>query len=169
MKTVKQRIIFVVIFAAFYSCSSPKYIHNKESFNRQKELQTCRGKNIAREISLGLFSACTAATLDMDFGYYPANQKFKKLKLINLTTDTMYINMLTDIFWDTDNYCDFLDIRIPPQKSTKILVPVDVNYNTYFSTTPQPNDDELLHIFTGDLKQLGLKPGMTNFSTTGNK
>jgi len=164
-----NRFLFVIFTAfIFTACSSPKYIYNESSYNRQKELQTCRGKNIAKEISLGLFSACTAATLDMEFSYYPSEQQFKKLKLINSTTDTMYINMLTDVFWDTKNYCDFMDIRIPPKKSTKILVPVDVNYNIYFSITPQNDDDELLHIFTSDLKQLSLYPEMTRFLEAGN-
>ena len=168
--TMANRLLFI-IFTVFIlsACSSPKYIYNQESYNRQKELQTCRGKNIAKEISLGLFSACTAATLDMEFSYYPSEQQFKKLKLINSTTDTMYVNMLTDVFWDTKNYCDFMDIRIPPERSTKILVPVDVNYNIYFSITPQNDDDELLHIFTSDLGQLSLYPGMTRFLEAKNR
>jgi hypothetical protein len=153
----------ILTISILCACSSPKYIYNKSSYNRQKELIACRGKNIAKDISLGLFSACTAAALDVDFGYYPAEQQFRKLKLINSTTDTMYVNMLTDVFWDTNNYCDFTDIRIPPKKSTKILVPLGTNYNIYFSTTPQKDDDELLHIFTSDLKRISLSPQMTHF------
>jgi len=156
-------LIIIIALLVLGACSSPKYIHNKQSNKRQKELQACRSKNIVKDITLCLFSACTLAALDFDINYYPADQQFKKLKLINSTTDTMYVNMLTDVFWDKNNYCDFMDIRIPPKRSTKILVPVDVNYNVYFSNTPENNDDELMHIFTSNIKRISLYPEMTRF------
>ena len=69
--------------------------------------------------------------------------------------------MLTDAIWDKNDYCDFMDIRIPPQKNCKILVPVATNYNLYFSNTPQNDDDEMLSIFTSDVKNISLYSGLT--------
>lgn len=145
----------------FYSCSTPKYFHDESSYKRQKELQSSRTSNVASEIVIGILSTITASAFDTGVEYYPANQEFKKLKLINPTTDTMYINMLTDIFWDDNNYCDFMDIRIPPKMDCKVLVPVEAEYNLYFSTTPESDDDEMFTINTSDLKKIALTPGIT--------
>lgn len=161
---MKPRFIFLfTIIAVFlYSCSTPKYFHDKSSFERQKELKTSRSQNITSEIAMGIYSIFASAALDLNVEYYPSEQEFKKLNLINPTTDTMYINMLTDIYWDENNYCDFMDIRIPPKTECKVLVPVNANYNLYFSSTPQDDDDEMLKIFTSDLKRVSLYPGITN-------
>jgi hypothetical protein len=69
--------------------------------------------------------------------------------------------MLTDFFWDEDNYCDFMDIRIPPKEKCKLLLPVDANYNVYFSATPEKDDDEHIEINTNDFKRISLYPGLT--------
>lgn len=85
---------------------------------------------------------------------------------MNPTKDTMYINMLTDVTWDKNDYCDFMDIRIPPKTNCKVLVPVDANYNLYFSNTPEDDDDEMLEIFTSDINKLSLYPGITLVNDT---
>lgn len=151
--------IFILIFL-FCSCSSPKYFHDESSFKRQKELQSSRSANVASEIAMGVLSIFSATALDTDLEWYPSEQEFKKLNLINPTSDTMYINMLTDVFWDKNNYCDFMDIRIPPKMECKVLVPVQAKYNLYFSTTPESDDDEMFQIFTSDLNKIALKPGI---------
>ncbi len=115
-----------------------------------------------------MLSVFSSSALDTEIEWHPSEQEFKKLKLINPTADTMYINMLTDIFWDKNDYCDFMDIRIPPKTECKIFVPVNANYNLYFSNTPQTDDDEMLEIFTTDLKRISLYPGITIIQDTAN-
>ncbi len=143
------------------SCSSPKYFHDESSLKRQKELHSSRSTNVAVGILSGILSTATAVAFDTNVQYYPADQEFKKIKLINPTIDTMYVNMLTDVFWDENNYCDFMDIRIPPKMTCKVLVPVLANYNLYFSTTPESDDDEMFQFFTSELKKIKLEPGIT--------
>jgi hypothetical protein len=65
------------------------------------------------------------------------------------------------ILWGKDDFCDFFDIRIPPQKNCKELMPVNTNYNLYFSNTPEESDDEMLEIFTGKIKSVTLFPELT--------
>ena len=74
--------------------------------------------------------------------------------------------MLTDLEWDENNFCDFMDIRIPPGKKCKLLVPEGAFYNIYFSTTPRSDDDEFFEVFTGDIRKVVLKPGMTVVNET---
>lgn len=125
------------------------------------ELKKHRSGNVFADIGLTIASIFVSTAINFNLGLYPEGQDFKKLKLINPTADTIYINMLTDVYWDKENYCDFMDIRIPPDEKCKALVPVDANYNLYFSHTPESDDDEMLQIKTSNIKKISLYPGLT--------
>jgi hypothetical protein len=114
----------------------------------------------------GIGSVCASVILETEIGYYPDEQQFKKLNLVNATNDTMYINMLTDVIWDKTDYCDFMDIRIPPNLNCKVMVPVETLYNVYFSTTPENDDDEMLQIYTSDLNKIKLSAELIGISDT---
>lgn len=155
------KTIFIVLIIILQGCASPKHIYHKPSYERQKELKNSRGANVFIDIMAGIGSVCVGAMLDTEVDYVPTDQQFKKLKLINPTTDTMYINMLTDLVWDNEDYCDFMDIRIPPKQKCKVMVPMHAAYHLYFSNTPQSDDDEMIEIFTTDVKRFSLYPGIT--------
>ena len=158
----KTKIItFCIAVIVLFSCSSSEHFHDPVSRNRQMELKKHRSGNVFADIGLTITSIFISSAINVDVGFYPEGQDFKKLKLANPTTDTIYVNMLTDVYWDEENYCDFMDIRIPPNEKCKILVPVDANYNLYFSTTPESDDDEMLQINTDDIKRISLYPGLT--------
>lgn len=145
-----------------YSCATPQYIFNAESLHRQKELRKSRSGHVFADIGLSFLSLVSLAALDTDLDLFPSGKEFKTLKLINPTADTIYINMLTDLVWDKTDYCDFMDIRIPPKKKCKVLVPLDAVYNLYYSNTPESEDDELLEIFTSNIKKVEFNPGLPN-------
>lgn len=155
------KIVFIILILILQGCASPKHIYHKTSYERQKELKNNRGANVFVEILSGVGSVFVGAMLDTEVGYVPSDQEFKKLKLINPTNDTLYINMLTDLVWDNEDYCDFMDIRIPPNQKCKVMVPMHAAYNLYFSNTPQSDDDEMIEIFTTDVKKFSLYPGLT--------
>nr|WP_319512415.1 hypothetical protein [uncultured Draconibacterium sp.] len=157
MKKNLPFVLFISALLLFQGCASPKYIYDKSSFKRQKELRNTHGGNVVGEIMLVM----VGAMIDPEMEYIPSDQNFKKLKLINPTNDTLYVNMLTDLVWDNEDYCDFMDIRIPPKLSCKVMVPMHAAYNLYFSNTPQSDDDEMIEIFTTDVKRFSLYPGMT--------
>lgn len=158
----KTQVISAVIITAFFiSCSFPKYFHNSESRDRQMDLKKHRSGNVFADIGLTITSIFISSAVNVDLDMYPSGQDFKKLKIINPTSDTLYVNMLTDVYWDENNYCDFMDIRIPPNEKCKVLVPVDANYNLYFSNTPESDDDEMLEINTNEIRKISLYPGLT--------
>ena len=155
-----MKIIYTIIFIlTLTACNSTKYIHHNLSKERQTELKKMRSKNTFSHIGMAIGSMVLSSALEIEMDLIP-NHEFKKLKLLNSSKDTMYVNMLTDVYWDEDNYCDFYDIRIPPNKKCKIYVPVDANYNLYFSNTSIDTDDEMLEINTNDLKKIFLYPGI---------
>ena len=161
MKRQLTYIFLLGVAFTVFSCSSPKYIYDSSSLNRQKELHDKRSANVFGDILMGSISVVSSVVLATEVEWQLTEQQFKKLSLINPTNDTIYVNMLTDIFWDKENYCDFMDIRIPPHKNCKVLVPVNANYNLYFSNTPEEGDDEMLEIFTGKINSVSLYPGLT--------
>lgn len=160
-RKLKSISFFLSVSLFFCSCSSQQYFFDASSRERQKELRKSRSGNVFTDVGLMLASMFVMATLEVDAGIFPEGQEFKKLKLINPTTDTIYVNMLTDVYWDYEDFCDFMDIRIPPNEKCPILVPVNANYNVYFSNTPDEEDDEMLQINTDDFKRLSLYPGLT--------
>lgn len=164
MKPLLKYGFFATIILLFCSCSAPKYIHDSSSFNRQKEIKNTRSAKVLGDILIGSGTIVASAFLGEEIEWQPTQQNFKKLCLTNPTSDTIYINMLTDIYWDKDDYCDFMNIRIPPKQSCRMLVPVNASYNIYFSNTPQTDDDELLEINTSEKKRISLQPGMTLIS-----
>ncbi len=159
----KHTIYFIpaLILLLMQACTTPKYIHDESSLLRQQELRSCRSDNVFCDVMTGVGAVFLGAMLDADVDFYPSEQQFKKINLINTVGDTMYVNLLTDVYWDENNYCDFMDIRIPPKMRCKVMVPIDANYNLYFSTTPESNDDEMIEIFTNDIKKISLYPGLT--------
>ena len=153
--------LFLVSILLISSCTANRYIYDKSSQNRQKELRKHRSGNVFTDIGLALASVFVLVAVDIDMDLLPEEQQFKKIKLINSTNDTMYVNMLADVYWDEDNYCDFMDIRIPPKSNCKVLVPTDANYNLYFSNTPEKEDDEKIEFYTNQLNKINLYPGIT--------
>ena len=162
MKKLFLYIPLICFSLLLITCSSPSYIYNKDSYKRQKEIKEMRSEHVITDIFNGTESIISAALFSEQLWWEPSEQQFKKLNLINTTFDTLYVNMLTDVYWDTLNYCDFMDIRIPPKENYKILVPVDAVYNLYFSNTLRNDDDEMLEINTNKIKQLKLKPANSN-------
>lgn len=158
---IKKSICILVGFLIIQGCVVSPYIYDTESLNRQTELKKKRSGNILSGIGLTVASLFILAAADYDPGLYPEEREFKKLKMINPSEDTIYVNMLTDVYWDEENYCDFYDIRIPPGEKCRVMVPVDANYNLYFSNTPESEDDELLEINTRDFKRISLYQGLT--------
>ncbi|HYQ57509.1 MAG TPA: hypothetical protein VEP89_09185 [Draconibacterium sp.] len=161
MKKHLPYFLILSMFMLLQSCSSPKYIYDKSSYERQKELRSSRGGNVFVDVMAGIGTVFVGAMLECEIDYFPSEQQFKKLNLINPTNDTIYVNMLTDLVWDNQNYCDFMDIRIPPKLNCKVMVPMHAAYNLYFSNTPQSDDDEMIEIYTTDVKRFSLYPGMT--------
>ena len=166
MKKQLPYLLLILFAIVVQACSSPKHFHDEVSKKRQNELNSARYGNVLADVMTNIGSLFFAVATETEIAYIPSEQQFKKLNLINPSNDTIYVNMLTDILWDKNDYCDFMDIRIPPNTNCKVLVPVFADYNLYFSNTPQNDEDELLQINTSNLKHISLYPGLTNLSST---
>lgn len=157
-----NKILVLALLFLMLSCASNRYIHDAESLERQEKLLSERTTNTGCEVMGCMSSVLFSALIGTDLGYEPSEREFKRLKIINPTADTMYINMLSDMMWDTVSYVDFNDVRIPPWKTWRVLVPIGINYNLYFGTSTNPEKDELMEINTSGKRVYKLIPAYAN-------
>jgi hypothetical protein len=154
-------LIFLIDLILLTNCSTTKYVYDESSNQRQKELIHVRSGAVTGEIFLATFSVLLSAVSGTELDYYPSETRFKKIQLQNPTNDTVYVNMLTDVYRDKLDYCDFMDIRIPPGKSCRMLCPVNAEYNVYFRNKWENEEDEMITINTAGLSSVKLVPAST--------
>lgn len=160
MKKTQPILSFLCCLLILYSCSTGQYIHDTESIERQKEMHRKRtGINLG-DVALQMLNVVTLASLNLDMEPETTPRSFKRIKLYNHSNDTMRVNLVTNVFWSGDEYNDILDIRIPPQQFSRLMVPLGADYNVYFRASPN-GQDEMITINTSGNRRIGLTPGMT--------
>lgn len=141
-------------------CTNTRYLKDPVSIGRQKNMKSNRvGKNIGEGcLNMSLF--ILAGVLNYDFEPIESERAFKRISIINQSNDSLYVNMVTDILWKEQGYCDVMGIVLPPGAKQKLLLPYPAAYNVYFRS---PNSvEEMLEIRTDSkLRQVNLKTGMT--------
>lgn len=141
-------------------CTNTRYLTDPVSIGRQKNMKSNRvGKNIGEGcLNMSLF--ILAGVLNYDFEPIESERAFKRISVVNQSNDSLYINMVTDILWKEQGYCDVMGIVLPPGAKQKLLLPYPAAYNVYFRSPD--SEEEMLGIRTDSkLRQVNLKPRMT--------
>ena len=160
MKKAKPIFIILSSLIFLFSCTTGQYIHDTGSIKRQKEMHRTRtGINVG-DVAIQMLNVITVASLNLDMEPETTPRSFKRIKLYNHSNDTMRVNLLTNVFWKDEQYNDIMDIRIPPNQFTRLMVPLGAEYNVYFRDTAE-GQDEMITINTSRYKRVGLTPGMT--------
>ena len=162
---MKRILPFVLISIIVFSCATTKYIHDPASLETQKQIQGNRGCNTAGCIGNALLFILFEAITGQEEEFEPGEKEYKHIILENASTDTLFVNMLTDFVLEGKKYSDIMDIRIPPATKCRLLLPKGAVYNVYFSNTLQQDDDEMIELNTGSQKRIRLYPGMTRLQT----
>jgi len=158
MKITNRSIALIASLTLLSSCITSAYITDQESIERQKEMRKYRtGLNFA-EVGVLFASAVGEAFTGVSIYPAPSPQSFRKMKLINVSKDTLYINMVTDWLWKDSVYCDIREIIMPPLESAKVIVPLGAAYNVFFRTDYNAPDDEKVEINTAENGRLRLNP-----------
>jgi hypothetical protein len=159
MKVNASSISAILSLLILWSCSVSGYITDPESVKRQREMHNRRtGVNIGDGF-LFVGSAVASAFTGIDFNTHPESQSYRKMKLLNVSKDTLFVNMVTDWQWKDSTYFDIREIVLPPKKSMKLVVPLGISYNVFFRNDYNAPDDEKLEINTASIRTLELKPG----------
>ena len=162
LRSVRTTAMGMALVMFLSACSTTSYIHDQASLELQKEIKNKRAGNVFGDIFLTTGSMVLAVLTGV-FVYSPSgNRSLKKVALQNNGPDTLQVNMLTDLTWKDENYADMMDIRIPPGKTARLLLPAGAVYNLYFSNTPGTEaDDEFLVFDTATMRKVTLYPGLT--------
>ena len=145
-------------------CTSTRYLTDSGSIDRQHDMRKNRvGKNIG-EGCLNMTFFILAAVVNSEFEPLESERTFKRISIKNESTDTLFVNMVTDVVWKETGYCDIMGIALPSGARQKLLVPYPAAYNVYFRTSS--SEEEKLEIRTDNKqKNIRLKPGMTKIDT----
>ncbi|MCX6227867.1 MAG: hypothetical protein NTV75_01575 [Bacteroidia bacterium] len=153
---ISLRVLLVICsLLSIYSCRVSSYLTDQKSIELQKSLRKHRtGVNIGEGL---LIAGSAAVSLFTGFVFFtPEQQAYRKLKLSNQSSDTLFVNMVTDWQWKDSTYFDLKEIVMPPKKSMKVVVPNNVAYNIYFRTNYDAPDDEKVEINTGETRIIKL-------------
>ena len=159
---VRKKPILLVLTAIFLfgGCTNTRYLTDAKSIERQHDMRANRtGGNIG-DIGINVASFFASAILNIQFETYSRERKFKRISIVNQSADSLYVNMVTDILWKEDGYCDIMGIVLPPGAKQKLLVPYPAAYNIYFQSPY--SEEERLEVRTEDkLRRIYLREGMT--------
>lgn len=158
MKIVSRLIAISVSAFILLSCSASGYIADPQSIKRQEQMRNYRtGVNIA---DIGMIVAASVGALYTGMNVYanPQTQSFKKMRLLNDSNDTLFVNMVTDFHWKDSSFCDIREIVLPPLQKAQVIVPLGAVYNIFFRNEYNAPDDEKVEINTALIRKVRLKP-----------
>lgn len=142
-------------------CTNTRYLTDQVSIERQHDMKRHRTGGNVGDVFLNIANFFIAATLNSGYEVYSSERTFKRITVFNESTDTLNVNMVTDIVWKETGYCDIMGIVLPPATRQKLLVPYPAAYNVYFKT-PFTEEEKLEIRTDSKLRIVKLKPGMTN-------
>jgi hypothetical protein len=155
-------VVLALLFGLASGCASTQYITDPETIERQHDMKVHRTSGNLGDVSLNLLNLATAIIFDSGYlvDINARERAFKKIIVVNVSTDTLFVNMVTDIVWKAEGYCDIMGIVLPPNAKQKVLLPFPAAYNIYFRTPY--TEEETFGIHTDYLRnQVVLRSGMT--------
>ncbi|MDD2307472.1 MAG: hypothetical protein PHP53_22405 [Prolixibacteraceae bacterium] len=143
-------------------CTSTRYLTDSKSVDRQHDMRANRsGRNVV-DVFANIANMFVSGALNTDFEISQSERSFKRITIVNESTDSLFVNMVTDIVWKESGYCDIMGIVLPAGAHQKLLVPYPAAYNVYFRTPF--TEEENLEIRTDNKhRRFVLRPGMTNW------
>jgi len=156
-------LLILITLIAISGCTSTKYLTDQVSIDRQHDMRRHRTGGNVVDVLLNLTNIIISSTLNSEFEPVQSERAFKKISIQNQSRDSLFVNMVTDVLWKDNEYCDIMGIVLPTGAKQRILVPYPAAYNVYFRT---PNsEEEHIEIRTDSKTSVfKLQPRMTNDS-----
>lgn len=156
----KPIILVLTVLLLFGGCTNTRYLTDVESIERQHDMRKNRtGGNIG-DVGINIGSFLLSVFFNVSYDVSSGERDFKRISIVNQSADSLYVNMVTDIVWKEDGYCDIMGIVLPPGAKQKLLVPYPAAYNVYFQTPY--SEEEKLEIRTDNRpRSIRLRDGMT--------
>ncbi|MDP3916559.1 MAG: hypothetical protein Q8R96_22770 [Bacteroidota bacterium] len=132
------------------------------SIGRQHDMRKHRTERNLGDVYKYFVYSCISWASDSESSFRPRERNFKLITLRNESTDTLFVNMVTDVVWKEAGYCDVMGIVLPPAAKQKLLLPYPAAYNIYFQT-PFTEEEKLEVRTDSKLRRIRLRAGMTVF------
>jgi hypothetical protein len=155
-------IIFVSAFVCSVSCTSTRHLTDSISIDRQHDMRANRaGVNIG-DVFINIANLFISGALNTGFEVSQSERSFKRITIVNESTDSLFVNMVTDVVWKESGYCDIMGIVLPPGAKQKLLTPYPAAYNVYFRT-PFTEEEKLEIRTDGKHRRFVLRPGINDW------
>ena len=115
-------------------CTSTRYLTDAQSIERQHDMRKNRTGTNVGDVLLSVAAAVISGALDTPYEVPQSERAFKRITIENTSSDTLFVNMVTDVEWKESGYCDIMCIVLPPQAKQRLLTPFPAAYNMYFRT-----------------------------------
>jgi hypothetical protein len=162
MNRLKITSLALAILIIFGGCTNTRYMTDPLSRGRQRDMKKHRIGNNVGEVFLNFFILILSEAIDSEYEMAKSERAFKKISIVNESTDTLFVNMVTDVVWKESGYCDIMGIVLPPKAKQRMLVPYPAAYNIFFQTPY--TEEEKLEIRTDNKhRRFILRPGMTDW------
>lgn len=143
-------------------CTSTRYLTDSQSIERQRDMRKNRTGVNAGDVLLSFVNFFISGALNTEYEVIQSERTFKRITLVNESTDSLFVNMVTDIVWKETGYCDIMGIVLPPGAKQKLLTPYPAAYNVYFRT-PFTEEEKLEIRTDGKHRRFVLRAGMTDW------
>ena len=160
MSRKKAILLVLTAIVCCGGCTNTRYLTDQKSIDRQHDMRKHRTGGNVGDVLVNFANLFIATTLDTQYEVYSSERSFKRISIINQSTDSLFVNMVTDIVWKEDGYCDIMGIALPPGAKQKLLLPYPAAYNVYFKT-PYSEEEKLEIRTDNELRQINLRAGMT--------
>lgn len=164
----RNNIFYLIVLAAFIfcgGCTNTRYLTDPLSIGRQHDMKKHRVGTNAGQVGLNLINLILSETINTEYAISKGDRAFKKISIVNPSSDSLFVNMVTDVLWKETGYCDIMGIVLPPGSKQKLLVPYPAAYNVYFRT-PSTEEEKLEIRTDSKYRRFELRTGMTKWLST---
>lgn len=160
----KNSVILLVlaVVACCGSCTSTRYLTDAQSIERQHDMRNNRTGTNVGDVLLSVANLFITGALNTEYTISQSERAFKRITILNESTDTLIVNMVTDVEWKESGYCDIMGIVLPLHAKQKLLTPFPAAYNVYFRT-PFSEEEKIEIRNDGKHRRFSLRPGITNW------
>lgn len=154
--------LLLAVLIILGGCTNTRYMTDPMSRGRQRDMKKHRVNNNVGEAFRNFFNMILSEAIDTEYEMTKSDRAFKRISIVNESTDTLFVNMVTDIVWQESGYCDIMGVVLPPGEKQKMLVPYPAAYNVYFKTPY--SEEENIEIRTDNKhRRFVLRSGMTDW------
>ena len=100
-KSCFLRIITYVLISIIYftSCTNTRYLTDSKSIDRQHDMRSNRYRVNIGDVFVNIANFFISGVLNTGFEVSQSERAFKRITIVNESSDSLFVNMVTDMVW----------------------------------------------------------------------